>query len=123
MAASAAGGAGKAGAAKGDGSGSGGTSAAASGGGDGGRVQAGVDGKGKGKPRRRSSIVKNKRHFRASVYEGKVEMEGYLEKRSTGLYQRWQRRFFSIRGNYLKVRACPLLCLIPSRTAVSFTLL
>ena len=63
------------------------------------------DGASPKKQRRRSSIVKNKKLFRPSVYDGRLEHEGYLEKRSTGVYVRWQRRFFSVRGNYLKVRA------------------
>ena len=55
------------------------------------------------KARRRASIVKNKMLFRPSVYDGRLEFEGYLEKRSSGVRGgRWQRRFFSVRGNYLK---------------------
>jgi hypothetical protein len=55
------------------------------------------------KARRRASIVKNKKLFRPSVYDGRLEFEGYLEKRSSGVRGgRWQRRFFSVRGNYLK---------------------
>ena len=60
-------------------------------------------GKSPSKTRRRASIVKNKKLFRPSVYDGRLEFEGYLEKRSSGVRGgRWQRRFFSVRGNYLK---------------------
>ena len=31
-----------------------------------------------------------------------MEREGYLAKKSSGFKARWQRRYFAVRGNYLK---------------------
>jgi hypothetical protein len=51
--------------------------------------------------RRRPSKIKMKQ-FRRSVHEGDLILEGYLEKRSSGMKKQWLHRFFAISGHYLK---------------------
>merc|ERR1712130_651554 len=52
--------------------------------------------------RRRSSIIKDKKFFRNSVYESPTVMEGYLEKKSQGYLTQYNRRYFKLAGHYLK---------------------
>ena len=55
----------------------------------------------KKKPRR--PTVKNlKKGGRTSMYEGETLMAGSLEKLASGRRKRWQLRYFSLRGHYLK---------------------
>jgi hypothetical protein len=51
--------------------------------------------------RRRPSKIKMKQ-FRRSVHEGDLILEGYLEKRSSGVRKQWLHRFFALSGHYLK---------------------
>eukprot|EP00937_MAST-01D_sp_MAST-1D-sp2_P004266 g4266.t1 len=44
----------------------------------------------------------SKSGFRNSVFEAPVIMEGWLKKHSTGLIKRWQKRYFTIAGHYMK---------------------
>jgi hypothetical protein len=58
---------------------------------------------GKPKPRRRSSAKgRELRTMRHSMHEGDTMMQGPLNKMSSGLYKRWQERYFALRGHYLK---------------------
>ena len=56
----------------------------------------------KPKQKRRSSIDKNTKAFRASVYSSSVTMEGFLDKKSSGAMGRYQKRYFTLAGHYLK---------------------
>jgi hypothetical protein len=85
----------------------GGSRAAALLGGGGGGGGAQAKGKGKGKARRRASVVKDKKAYRASVYTNGAGdpppvQQGYLEKQSSGLLKKWQARYFSLSTHYLK---------------------
>jgi hypothetical protein len=46
----------------------------------------------------------NKKNFRKSVFadEAGVLQSGYLQKQSTGVFKRWQKRYFVISTHYLK---------------------
>jgi hypothetical protein len=47
----------------------------------------------------------NKKNFRKSVFveDGSAVLQsGYLQKQSTGVFKRWQKRFFLVSGHYLK---------------------
>ena len=46
--------------------------------------------------------VYKQRATRKSVYDGEVIVEGYMMKMSSGLLKKWTKRYFSIRGSYLK---------------------
>jgi len=50
--------------------------------------------------RKQSSFAKS--GFRNSVFEAPVIMEGWLKKHSTGMIKRWQKRYFTIAGHYMK---------------------
>jgi hypothetical protein len=52
--------------------------------------------------RRRSSIIKDSKLFRDSVYESPTIMEGFLEKKSQGYLTQYNRRYFKMAGHYLK---------------------
>ena len=65
-------------------------------------------GKSKEKKRRKKRLtLKGKQlasNFRQSMYEGETLHEGWLEKLSTSrMRKRWLRRYFSLRGHYMKV--------------------
>ena len=71
----------------------------------------------KGKAKRKTKTTKDpakakgraakkdmRRHFRGSMYEGSQLYEGWMEKLSRR--NRWQRRYFSARGHYIKYFSC-----------------
>ena len=39
---------------------------------------------------------------RASLSSSSVVVQGYLQKQSTGVVKRWQERFFTLEGDFLK---------------------
>ena len=53
---------------------------------------------------RRSSVTKDKKMYRASVYDTAQEalVDGYLSKKSTGARGKYTRRYFEASGHYLK---------------------
>ena len=52
---------------------------------------------------RRASWATTRANFRASVQEqGDVEVCGYLEKKGSGAFGKWKRRFFDGSGHYLR---------------------
>ena len=53
--------------------------------------------------RKNSSRFKKDRHtHRSSMFGQSVLKEGYLEKESSGMLKKWQRRYFELSGHYLK---------------------
>ena len=58
---------------------------------------------GGGGGRKNSSRFKKARHtHRDSMFGQSVLKEGYLEKESSGMLKKWQRRYFELSGHYLK---------------------
>jgi hypothetical protein len=47
----------------------------------------------------------SKTKLRNSVFSNEMLKEGYVQKQSTGLFKRWQRRFFVTSSHYLKYYA------------------
>ena len=59
----------------------------------------------KRRSKKRRSIKNLKRDGRGSMNEGDALLEGSLEKLASGRRKRWQLRYFSLRGHYLKYYA------------------
>ena len=59
---------------------------------------------GEGEPEVRARKVSTftKAAFRNSVFDEACIIEGYLKKYSHGVFRRWQDRYFTIQGHYLK---------------------
>eukprot|EP00937_MAST-01D_sp_MAST-1D-sp2_P007584 g7584.t1 len=53
-------------------------------------------------PRARKVSTFKKIAFRNSVFEDAILIEGYLKKFSHGVFKRWQERYFTVQGHYLK---------------------
>ena len=51
---------------------------------------------------RKASASISKRNFRSSTTTSPAVIEGYLEKKSSGIVKRWQQRWFSVAGHYLR---------------------
>ena len=53
-------------------------------------------------PRARKVSTFTKAAFRNSVFDEACIIEGYLKKYSHGVFRRWQDRYFTVQGHYLK---------------------
>lgn len=53
-------------------------------------------------PRARKVSTFTKAQFRNSVFDEACIIEGYLKKYSHGVFRRWQDRYFTVQGHYLK---------------------
>lgn len=53
-------------------------------------------------PRARKLSTFSKVGFRKSVFEEEILIEGALKKFSHGVFKRWQERYFTVQGHYLK---------------------
>jgi hypothetical protein len=51
---------------------------------------------------RARSSSRKKSGFRKSTFDQPCQIKGYLDKKSTGVIKRWQKRYFEIAGHYLK---------------------
>jgi hypothetical protein len=51
---------------------------------------------------RSRSSSRKKSGFRKSTFDQPCQIKGYLEKKSTGVMKRWQKRYFEVAGHYLK---------------------
>jgi hypothetical protein len=51
---------------------------------------------------RSRSSSRKKSGFRKSTFDQPCQIKGYLEKKSTGVRKRWQKRYFEVAGHYLK---------------------
>eukprot|EP00935_MAST-01C_sp_MAST-1C-sp1_P002211 g2211.t1 len=55
-----------------------------------------------GRERKGSRFNKKKAGWRNSVFQQSVIKEGYLQKKSSGIFKQWQSRYFELSGHYLK---------------------
>ena len=56
-------------------------------------------------PTHRKGSSFSKRWHRPSVFDQAIVKQGSLKKRSSGLVKRWQERYFTLQGHYLKYYA------------------